>query len=353
MVYYVKGNLLSANTEALVNTVNTVGVMGKGIALQFKNQFPQNYKIYKEACANKTFTTGQVLVFTEGNLMNRKIIVNFPTKAHWRGDSKYEYIVSGLEALKSVIKEQNIKSIAIPPLGCGNGGLDWMKVKPLIEKSLANLACEIYIFTPNDEIKSILQKEEISSKEVKLTPARAMLLYLLFQYESLGEQSSLFVANKLAYFLQRKGEKLHLNFEAHHYGPYSVQLNHVLLHLNGVYLKGIEQNEVKPFEPIFLDYSKYSEIENYINKELSFDQTQRLQDLLKLIEGFESTFSLELLATVDFVKNENKTDDIDQIQKAIANWSDRKANLFEKNQIQIAYNHLKDYSSDVFDQLPN
>lgn len=348
MIHYIKGDLLSSTAEALVNTVNTVGVMGKGIALQFKNRFPQNYKIYQEACRKGTFKTGQVLVVREGDLLHQKTIINFPTKSHWKGDSKYEYISSGLEALKKAIIENDIKSIAIPPLGCGNGGLDWDRVKAMIEDALQNVNCDIVVYTPNNEIKAILQKETLN-KEVKLTPARAMLIYLLFQYEASGEQSSLFVANKLAYFLQRRGEKLRLKFEAHHYGPYAVQLNHVLLHLNGVYLKGMEQNQAKPFEPLWLNYEKYSEIETYIKNTTDFEQKQRLDDVLKLLKGFESTFALELLATVDFVSTENRSNSISDVQKSIASWSDRKANLFENKQIEIAYNHLKNHSENIFE----
>jgi O-acetyl-ADP-ribose deacetylase (regulator of RNase III) len=348
MIRYIKGDLLSSTAEALVNTVNTVGVMGKGIALQFKTRFPQNYRVYNEACKKGTFKTGQVLVVREGDLLHQKTIINFPTKAHWKGDSKYEYISSGLEALKVAIIENNIKSIAIPPLGCGNGGLDWNRVKVMIEEALKVVNCDITVYTPNNEIKAILQKET-PIKEVKLTPARAMLIYLLFQYEASGEQSSLFVANKLAYFLQRRGENLRLKFEAHHYGPYTVQLNHVLTHLNGVYLKGMEQNQAKPFEPLWLNYEKYSEIENYIKISTNFEQKHRLTDVLKLVQGFESTFALELLATVDFVSNEKRSNDIDEVQKAIAAWSDRKANLFENKQIEIAYNHLKNHSETIFE----
>lgn len=347
MIRYIKGDLLSSTAEALVNTVNTVGVMGKGIALQFKNRFPQNYKVYRDACKNETFSIGQVLVVKEGDLMNQKIIINFPTKAHWKADSKYEYISSGLEALKAAIIENNIRSIAIPPLGCGNGGLEWNRVKLMIEESLHTMDCDIMVYTPNNEIKAILQKEAVTT-EVKLTPARAMLIYLLFQYEASGEQSSLFVANKLAYFLQRRGENLRLKFEAHHYGPYTVQLNHVLMHLNGVYLKGMEQNQTKPFEPLWLNYDKYSEIETYIKNTTSFEQKQRLDDVLKLLQGFESTFALELLATVDFVSTENKSNDIESVQKAIASWSNRKANLFENKQIEIAHNHLKNHAENIF-----
>lgn len=344
MIKFNKGNLLSSDAKALVNTVNTVGVMGKGIALQFKNRYPHNYTVYKEACKKGTFTVGQVLVVEDGDLMNRKLIVNFPTKAHWKGNSTYEYVRSGLKALREAIVSYNIDSIAIPPLGCGNGGLDWSIVKPMIVQELNDLDVDIRIYEPNREIKSILLKEE-APKEAKLTPARAMLLYLLFYYEAVGEQSSLFVANKLAYFLQRSGEPLRLKFEAHHYGPYAVQLNHVLLYLNGVYLSGMEQNTIKPFEAIQLNYSKFEEVKNYIETVLSYEQKQRLESVLGLIIHFESTFSLELLATVDYIMDHHKTEDISAILGKISQWSNRKTDLFKPEYVSIAVNHLKNYAN--------
>ena len=347
MINYIKGNLLSSEAQALVNTVNTVGVMGKGIALQFKNRYPDNYKIYREACKHGSFKTGQVLVVHDGDLMNRKIIVNFPTKEHWKVASKYEYITSGLKALKVAIKENHIESIAIPPLGCGNGGLDWTRVKDLIEEALLDVDIQVFVYTPTDEIKAILQKET-PTQEVKLTPARAMLLYLLFQYESMGEPCSLFVANKLAYFMQRRGENLRLKFEAHHYGPYAVQLNHVLLHLNGVYLNGMEQNEVKPFEPLHLNYSKRSEINEYIDKKLSYEQKERMNDVMNLTKRFESTFSLELLATVDYIISTENTNDLSKIMEKVSKWNRRKNNLFQPAYVEIAYKHLMNYAENPF-----
>lgn len=346
MITYKKGDLLSANVEALVNTVNTVGVMGKGIALQFKNQFPKNYKAYKEACKNNTFKVGEVLVVPDGDLLSQKLIINFPTKEHWKSDSKYEFIVDGLKALKKTIIQYGIKSIAIPPLGCGNGGLDWDKVRLLIEEELSDLKIDIQVFQPNDKIKSLLQSQELK-KETQLTPARAMLMYLMYQYEALGDQSSLFVANKLAYFLQESGEKLRLKFEGHHYGPYSVQLNHVFSYLNGIYLRGMEQNEIKPFEPLFLNYDKYSEIEKYIEKELKQEQRQRLTNVINLIKGYQSTYALELLASVDFVKKSNSTITVQEIKHKIDTWNKRKADLFDLKHIEIAYKHLKNYGLSI------
>lgn len=344
MIRYTKGNLLETSTEALVNTVNTVGVMGKGIALQFKEAYPNNYKIYRDACKAGTFHTGQVLAVRDGDLRNQKWIINFPTKAHWKGKSEYGFVKEGLKVLKQKLIELNIKSIAIPPLGCGNGGLEWEKVKPLINSELSDLNIEVLVFEPNEAIKTTLQKEN-NNRDVKLTPARAMLLYCLFAYESMGEQSSLFVANKLAYFLQRSGENLRLKFEAHHFGPYAVQLNHVLYNLNSVYLKGLEQNQTKPFEPIQLNYQKWDEVKTYVQKELAPEQKVRLQNVLQLINGFESTFSLELLATVDFLLSEKKNKSTDEIIKEIEKWSARKTKMFRSEYVEIAQKHLSNYAA--------
>lgn len=348
MIRFVTGNLLDAKVEALVNTVNTVGVMGKGIALQFKNRYPHNYQVYKRACKLKEFQTGQILTVKDGDLLDQKYIINFPTKAHWKSPSKLEYISSGLVALKQEIERLGIKSIAIPPLGCGNGGLDWTVVKSMIVDSLKDLDLDIIIYEPNADIKRTLQKES-KPKQVKLTPARAMLLYLMFHYEAAGEQSSLFAANKLAYFLQRKGEKLRLHFEAHHYGPYAVQLNHVLYHLNGAYLKGMEQNTARPFEVLNLDYDRYNEVERYINTELRPDQKSRLDKVRQLIRRFESSFALELLATVDYIISNHKVTEVEDILAAIGKWNRRKENLFQANQVKLAIDHLSKHSSDTFE----
>lgn len=343
---YIKGNLLDAKTQALVNTVNTVGVMGKGIALQFKEAFPMNYKIYAAACKKKELQTGQLLVVKEQTLEGEKIIINFPTKTEWFMKSKYEYIEGGLRELAKVIEENRIESIAIPPLGCGNGGLKWEKVKLMIERYLGHLTnVSILVFEPNEAVKEILKQQD-ANKEIKLTPARAMVLYAMFYYESLGENASLFVANKLAYFLQRLGEKSlsKLKFEAHHYGPYAVQVEHLLHNVNGKYLKGLEQMNAKPFEPLELQYNKLKEVSEYVKKELSSEQRAHLSNLVKLIDGFQSALSLEILATVDFVKKDNPGINQEDIVKTIHNWSDRKRKLFQEKYIQIATNHLHDYS---------
>ncbi|QHL87944.1 phosphatase [Nibribacter ruber] len=344
---YIKGNLLDANTEALVNTVNTVGVMGKGIALQFKEEFPINFKIYSAACKRKELQPGKLLVVKELTIKGEKTIINFPTKTEWYLKSSYGYVEDGLKELARIIESNQIKSIAIPPLGCGNGGLKWDKVKPMIEKYLGNLPnVAIHVYEPNEAVKELLKQQE-TKKVVKLTPARAMLLYALFYYEALGETSSLFVANKLAYFLQRLGESSlsKLNFTRSHYGPYSVQVEHVMVALNGKYLKGLEQRSAKAFEPLELNYNTFEEISGYINNELTYEHKQRLDNLVKLIDGFQSAFSLEILATVDFVKSEKKDIQSKDIVQSIHNWSERKRALFKDKYIDIAIKHLEEYGS--------
>ena len=233
MIIYKVGNILESDAEALVNTVNTVGVMGKGIALQFKKAYPENYKKYKQAIEQKDVKLGKMFVTETYALIGPKYIINFPTKGHWRYPSKLEWIKDGLQDLKQVIQDKGIKSIAVPPLGCGQGGLDWNDVKREIEQTLTGLDTEIIAYEPSEKVKEILKKQN-HKKQANLTPVRAMLLYLLFHYRSAGEFASEFAAEKLSYFLQRLGEKqLKLDFKKGYYGPYSGKVRHVLYVING------------------------------------------------------------------------------------------------------------------------
>ncbi|MFN7708270.1 MAG: macro domain-containing protein [Sphingobacteriia bacterium] len=345
-IRFTQGNLLQSEAEALVNTVNTVGVMGKGIALQFKEAFPANFKAYREASKHNELAPGKLLVLRDKNLQyGEKIIINFPTKTHWKGASKYEYIESGLVALRKLLLKGEIQSIAIPPLGCGQGGLDWARVKLMILEHLQGLETVIDVYEPNSEIKATLQAQPMHKKPVKLTRARAMLLYALFHYEQLGEQSSPFSANKLAYFLQRLGEPMKLEFKPYIYGPYDEKVTHVLYALNGQYLKGLEQKQAKSFEPLLLDYSKWKEVSTYVAEQLNEAEQDRLQRLIQLLTGFESELSLELLATVDFILARNPEYNQKQVMEAIRRWNRRKERLFKEEYVQIAYNHWVEHQA--------
>lgn len=148
MIRFIKGDLFQSGAEALVNTVNCVGVMGKGLALQFKNRYPENYALYRKACSQGRVQPGKLYVVSVYEDFNKKIIINFPTKYHWRNPSEYIYITSGLADLRYVINDLRIRSIAIPPLGCGLGGLRWDVVKNLITDALKDLECEILVYEP-------------------------------------------------------------------------------------------------------------------------------------------------------------------------------------------------------------
>ena len=149
MIKLTQGDILSADTEALVNTVNCVGVMGRGIALQFKKVFPENFKQYKAACDRKEVQPGKMFTYDLNSLYNPCYVINFPTKRHWKGKSRMEDIESGLQALVEEVRKRNIHSIAIPPLGCGLGGLRWVDVRAKIEESFQNLAdVQVLLYEP-------------------------------------------------------------------------------------------------------------------------------------------------------------------------------------------------------------
>ncbi len=286
-----------------------------------------------------------MLVVKENTINGEKVIINFPTKTEWYKNSQYNYIEEGLKDLVRVIQEFNIKSIAIPPLGCGNGKLRWDKVKQLMSKYLSPLDGEvqIVIYEPNDAVKEILQKE--AERKVELNPGRAMLLYALFRYERFGETSSVFVANKLAYFLQRIGQPMKLTFIQHHYGPYDHSVAKVLYSLNGKYLNGLEQMEAKAFEPLQLNYQRYPEVEAYITKHLDDKQKRKLEDLFILIDGFETTLSLEILSSIDFLLEKEPKLTNDQLLQKVQSWNERKKQLIEKEYIDLAIAHLSNYSN--------
>ena len=340
MINFVQGNIIESQADALVNTVNTMGIMGKGIALQFKKEFPNNYKIYREACKNNKLEIGNLLVTEEDTLhYGKKIIINFPTKTNWRLPSEYSYIESGLKALVNLIAEKKIKSIAIPPLGSGNGGLDWNKVKILMLEYLLPIECDIKIYEPNYKVQEVLNKER-----VKLTPARAMLLFLLYDLVKHGEFVSEFAAEKTAYFLQRNGAEkyFNLNFQQNFYGPYSGKVKHVLYYLNGSYVMGYSSKDKKPFEELQLVMDAEKDVVNYLDLPENAEYKKIAYNTKKILTGFYSTFGLELLSTIDFIIEKTGKSSTEDISNYLKKWSKRKETMFaEAKFIQIAISHLQ------------
>jgi O-acetyl-ADP-ribose deacetylase (regulator of RNase III) len=315
--------------------------MGKGIALQFKKAFPNNFIAYQNACKQGDIAIGKVFITKDHNLNSgEKIIINFPTKNDWRKSSEYSFIEQGLDHLIQIIEEQNIKSIALPPLGAGNGGLEWEKVKKIIEQKLSTLDIEILVYEPTNAIIEYLKKER-----VKLTEARALLLYVLFDLVRNGEYASEFSSEKVCYFLQKFGAEKYfkLRFEPQFYGPYSGKVRYVLNYLNGSYIMGYSDMNRKPFDPLLLVPDGYNDVKSYIenNPELSeiADKTTRFLD------GFYSDFALELLSSIDFIINENNTFDKQIITHKLSEWSDRKRSMFSnKEYIDFTIDYIQDKS---------
>lgn len=345
MLQFLKGNLLDSNAEALVNTVNTVGVMGKGVALQFKNNFPENFKLYQKACKTNEVKTGKMFITETGYLTNPKYIINFPTKKDWRGNSKIEFIAEGLDDLVKVIVEKNITSIILPPLGCGNGGLDWNDVKPLVEEKLMPLQSKvtIEIIEPGHHSYARTTKAEAPP----LTKPRAIVLALADAYRVLGFDISHLELQKLAYFMQEMGQSdLKLNYTKGAYGPYATNLKHLLVYLEGFYIKGqIRFQDMKPADPLQLSEDKITEVRNYLNVSLSYEENERLKNVETLINGFESPYGLELLATVLWAKNNTGSSELNPVVEYIHNWSDRKRQLMQPLQIEIALQRVNSFFS--------
>ncbi len=343
------GNLLLADAEALVNTVNTVGVMGKGIALQFKRAYPANFRLYREACERGEVQLGRMLVFDSDAPGPRRYIINFPTKGHWRSASRLADIERGLGALVETVLERGITSIAIPALGCGNGGLAWSDVRPLIEQACGLMPDVLaMVFAPEGPPTPSAMPN--ATQRPRLTVARAQLLVLIARYlrrasvqEARSGISELEI-QKLAYFLQVLGAPLRLSFERGLYGPYAAGLAHVLDALEGHYLVGSGDRTARVTElaPINPTPGAVEAAERVVNQEP--DAERRIDALLKLVDGFETPYSLELLATVHFAAiQRSPTADPIQLSARVAAWSLRKARLFTEPHVAIAAARLAEH----------
>lgn len=340
MIEYTIGNLFESDAEALVNTVNTVGVMGKGVALQFKKNFHNNYKDYVEACKNGDVQIGRMFVVRDHSLLGEKLIVNFPTKTDWRKPSEYEYVERGLDALVDTIRQYGIKSIAIPPLGAGNGGLHWDRVKKMIEEKLATLDVRIIVYEPSQQIK-----EQLAKERVKLTDARALLLYVLFDLVRHGEYVSEFSCEKVCYFLQRFGAKKYFKLEyiPYYYGPYSGKVRHVLYALNGSYIMGYSDMDKKAFSPLNLIPDCWNEVSQYV--ESKSELIEIAERTMAFLRGFYSDFALELLSSIDFLLQSGQATDRQSVIDGLNSWNDRKRSLFSDTRyIDISLKHLSEAS---------
>jgi O-acetyl-ADP-ribose deacetylase (regulator of RNase III) len=338
MIEYRTGDVLQADTEALVNTVNCVGIMGRGVALQFKNAYPANFKFYEAACERGEVRPGQMLVFETGQLTNPKYIINFPTKRHWRGKSRMEDIESGLMALTQEIRSRRIRSIALPPLGSGLGGLDWRSVRPRIEVALQDFTdVRVIVFGPHaSSAKHVTTKMRAAPK---MTTGRAALVVLLHRY--LGGLMDPFVTllelHKLMYFMQEAGEPLKLHYAKALYGPYAENLRHVLHHVEGHFVSGYADGGDTPDKQLQLVPGAVIDAESFLTDHAM--TRERFDRVADLVEGFETPFGLELLSTVHWVAIREGATSAEQAIASTYAWNDRKKR-FSPGQIALALDVL-------------
>ncbi|MCC6727727.1 MAG: macro domain-containing protein [Chthonomonadales bacterium] len=338
MIRLRKGNIVEDHSEALVNTVNCVGIMGRGIALAFKNSFPGNFVAYRDACKRHEVVPGRMFVYETGLLTSPRLIVNFPTKRHWRGRSRIEDIAAGLDALIREIGDREIASIAIPPLGSGLGGLDWAEVLPLIERALAQVPyVEVTVYEPRGATEAA--PEPVLSVPPGMTLARAVLILAVRRYlrAMLDPTVTLLEVHKLLLFAQRAGQPLRLKFRAGPYGPYAENLRSVLRAINHYYVEADLSRGDHPLAEVHLLPAAEADAERVLSGDT--EATARLDRVFELVEGWETPHGLELLATVYWVAQKQCARDLEQVISQTHAWNPRKRQ-FSERQIEMAYTTL-------------
>jgi O-acetyl-ADP-ribose deacetylase (regulator of RNase III) len=336
MIKRVTGNILDANVDALVNTVNTIGVMGKGIALQFRQAFPDNYDAYVRACENGEVQPGRMFVLRR--LTNPRWIINFQTKRDWRHRSRLADIESGLTALIEIVASEGIRSIAVPPLGCGNGGLKWSEVRPRIEAAFANVDdVAVLLFEPKGAPKP--EEMKVATTRPRMTAGGAALIGLMDNYALPWYRVTLLEIQKLAYFLQVAGEPLKLQFVKGKYGPYAETLHHVLQRIEGHFIRGYGDRSRAVSIQLLPGASE--EASAFLGSDSP--ARRRLQRVSKLIEGFETPYSMELLATVHWLAIENPAvkEDPALAVTGVQAWNEHKKLTFSAEPIRVAWERLR------------
>ena len=351
MVRYTQGNLLDAPAEALVNTVNEVGVMGKGVALMFREAFPESAKAYQAAAKVGDIRVGRVFVTECNTLIGPKWIVHFPTKKHWRHPSKLDWIRAGLRDLVRVIHEREIRSVALPPLGCGNGGLDWEVVRREIEAALDAVPdVDVLLYEPTLAYQNAPKATGVQG----LTVPRALIAELIRRYEVLGLGCTNLEVQKLAWFMDRLIDMcglentLALEFAADRYGPYADGLRHLLNEMDGSYLHCERRlADAGPTDLIWFDDGRREEVANYFTNSWAEPYRVPLDKTSELIDGFESPFGMELLATVDWLTTRaGCAAAVLNLRDGLAKWpasrsaARRKRTLFNDRMIEIAVGRL-------------
>lgn len=339
MISEATGNLLADDAEALVNTVNTVGVMGKGIALQFKRAYPDMFRDYERAAKVGQLQIGRMHVWATGAMAPR-FIINFPTKRHWREASRVADIDAGLADLVRVVDELGIRSIAIPPLGCGNGGLDWGIVVPRIEQAFASLdEVDVRVYPPAGAPPAAAMVNR--QRPPRMTPVRAALLGLMVAYHQLTwEWPTPLETQKLAYFLQDAGLVMRLDYARGPYGPYADNLRKTLRELEGHYILGFGDGSGRPLEAGPVEVTALGARASQEALQADDEADARFKRVFELVCGFETAYGLELLASVHWAASHEEAATSAAAGEAVRGWTRRKASLFTQDHVDVAWKAL-------------
>lgn len=324
MIEFTTGNILNSDVDCLVNTVNCEGYMGKGIAYQFKQAFPDNYKAYVEACRKGQMRIGSVFIYSEDG----KTIVNFPTKDKWRNNSKIEYIQEGLENLVDKLTLVKPASVAIPPLGCGNGGLQWHDVKGLIEEYLSPVPdIKFIVYEPSNYYKADIKTAP------KLNLSHLVLMQLKFNLVKFDKIR----LQKCAYFFNIFSGQTYFSFERAKYGPYAHSID-------------ILSKQIKEYQSFYnIDTSKAYELahKELVSESIANKLEQYRIFIIKsssIVNNVKSQKDLEVLASVSRVIEEHKEIDEIGINNEIKHWSERKKEMMSGKEIKNALNELLNYN---------
>lgn len=322
MINVTTGNIFDANADALVNTVNCEGYMGKGIAYQFKVRFPQNNDRYKEACKKGEFKIGSILTTKESD----KLIINFPTKDKWRKKSEYEFIESGMQQLISLLPQLQINSIAFPPLGCGNGGLDWGVVKDILINYLKEFEGDynIILYAPS----KVINKAKVE-KAPKLNSSH---LLLMMMKEDLSKFNKLRL-QKTSYLLNYYAQEEYFKFQAYNFGPFA----------NSISILSRQIKEFQTYYQLKTDKAIELAFKTIISKTVK-NKIKKYESPLIRAAGFvnkvNSDKELELLTTLLYIIERNYPIEKNDLTSKLAEWSDYKAKTFSKKEVESATNYL-------------
>ena len=339
-IEFVKGDIFEADVEALVNSVNCVGVMGRGIALQFKERFADNFTQYKAACDRGEVQPGRMFITETGKVGEPRYIINFPTKRHWRGKSHLKDIQNGLKSLAEELSRRTISSVALPALASDLGGLSWSVVRNEIEGILEpRTKARILVYEPGSAPAD--GRRNRSTDPPPMTPGRAALISMTSRYlhASLDQALSLLELHKLMYLLQESGEPLGLRLQKETFGPYAVNLRHVLKAMDNHYIIGYGEGGDDPTKLIQLLPGATQDARAYLASQ--YPTYGRIRRVLDAMEGFESPSGLELLTTVHWVATREGADTPEKAIELTYTWNERKRQFAERH-IQLAFERLQE-----------